>query len=882
MITAYQWYNIAQTTTINSSTGVRVEFGSNKILINASIDWANASISIQDANLSNALTASVRLRTNGIYYYLDIKVNQSFDTNYNIELYDNTFWSKSTSVSNLAGTTLCVIDDILSSSSPNTGESLWMEDENGDLVPKPKADGTPRGVWTNSFLSAGGLNPDAGEGGGGGLKEFSIIFNGTRYNSSNGVAIINGDYATIDDIDTTLQGYFTNGVAKEAAKVSNIFKIIFNGTTYEYNGSVGKEINFSDLNIVSALGTTPVNRAKADESGNNIQSTYATKTALQDFIDKIEKYFTFGNDNIKANYGLWTDHYLSAGGQNTNGDIGGITEVTAQMITDALGYTPISPSDKLPNPYALVINGQRYDGSSEVVVDISGGSGTNDWNDIINKPTTLSGYGITDALSTSGGTIEAYDAFPLTIKVSTYSNLLTFITDNNTERTVIGYYASSTRGSEFRNATSGSYIGITDEGTPHYNGNTLYHTGNFNPANYLPLSGGTLTAFDSPLALSSTSARVFQLFKVGTSNKGSIGYANGLMYIGNDTGNYARIGVNDNGIPQYWSDNNAANAQTLIHSGNIGDYAALSYGEIGANSVKGNASGYTYAINGGKVSGGFISAGLSSYGFQLNGDDETDALYYRGYTPNGYNTWKTIAFTDSNVLHAQNLTHSNGIAGATVASNGYILIGTTENRGNRLAVNAFTGPQSLGSIINGVHFGNIGEGYGTYFWTQGSGNGFIQQGRNDGYTDAYNLCVQPLGGNVLIGTTADNGAKLQVNGNISASGDITAGSDVRYKTRLYDVSVDIDTIANAPLFDFKWNDREDDNIHLGTTAQYWAETSFKHAVRPTNNDKLWTMSYGQIAMANTIVIARKVVNHEERIKQLEKEITRLKKEQYEY
>jgi hypothetical protein len=138
------------------------------------------------------------------------------------------------------------------------------------------------------------------------------------------------------------------------------------------------------------------------------------------------------------------------------------------------------------------------------------------------------------------------------------------------------------------------------------------------------------------------------------------------------------------------------------------------------------------------------------------------------------------------------------------------------------------------------------------------------------------------GGNVLIGTTTDNGAKLQVNGNIYASGDITAGSDARYKTRLYDVSVDIDTIANAPLFDFKWNDREDDNIHLGTTAQYWANTAFKHAVRPTNDDRLWTMSYGQIAMANSIIIARKVVNHEERIKQLEEEIKRLKKEQYEY
>jgi hypothetical protein len=55
-------------------------------------------------------------------------------------------------------------------------------------------------------------------------------------------------------------------------------------------------------------------------------------------------------------------------------------------------------------------------------------------------------------------------------------------------------------------------------------------------------------------------------------------------------------------------------------------------------------------------------------------------------------------------------------------------------------------------------------------WTYANGMGLIQQ---QAFTSAttYPISLQPFGGNVLIGTTTDNGhSKLQVNGNISASG----------------------------------------------------------------------------------------------------------------
>lgn len=113
-------------------------------------------------------------------------------------------------------------------------------------------------------------------------------------------------------------------------------------------------------------------------------------------------------------------------------------------------------------------------------------------------------------------------------------------------------------------------------------------------------------------------------------------------------------------------------------------------------------------------------------------------------------------------------------------------------------------------------------------------------------------------------------ANTNVTGDIYATGDITAGSDARYKSKLQDVAVDVEVIANAPLFDYRWIDgREDNRTHLGTTAQYWAETNFRNAVIPTDNEKLWTMSYSQIAMGNTIVLARELLPIKRKVSEID-------------
>lgn len=122
--------------------------------------------------------------------------------------------------------------------------------------------------------------------------------------------------------------------------------------------------------------------------------------------------------------------------------------------------------------------------------------------------------------------------------------------------------------------------------------------------------------------------------------------------------------------------------------------------------------------------------------------------------------------------------HFNSTAGTedgnsiNLLSNGNVLIHTMKDWGFNLAVRTICSNKTSGILGQGggAFFGNIDEGYGTAIWTQGNGNGYIQQGRSNGEAVSYNLVMQHLGGNVLIGTTDDDGHKLRVSGRIKGTG----------------------------------------------------------------------------------------------------------------
>ena len=113
--------------------------------------------------------------------------------------------------------------------------------------------------------------------------------------------------------------------------------------------------------------------------------------------------------------------------------------------------------------------------------------------------------------------------------------------------------------------------------------------------------------------------------------------------------------------------------------------------------------------------------------------------------------------------------------------------------------------------------------------------------------------------------------------NIYATGAITALSDARKKDITGEAGVTVEQIAHAPAVQFLWKDKErrKDGQQVGTLAQYW-QTVLPEVVSDKGGEL--SMQYGVAALVSAIVTARKVVDHERRITELEKENERLKEE----
>ena len=107
---------------------------------------------------------------------------------------------------------------------------------------------------------------------------------------------------------------------------------------------------------------------------------------------------------------------------------------------------------------------------------------------------------------------------------------------------------------------------------------------------------------------------------------------------------------------------------------------------------------------------------------------------------------------------------------------------------------------------------------------------------------------------------------------ISARGADTS-SDIRLKRDLRPLSLSVDDIAKAPAVSFRWRDTGREAI--GSVAQYWRPL-VPQAVHE-RDDRL-TLEYGPLALTGLTIVARKVMSHEERIRQLEQENAELRKE----
>ena len=152
----------------------------------------------------------------------------------------------------------------------------------------------------------------------------------------------------------------------------------------------------------------------------------------------------------------------------------------------------------------------------------------------------------------------------------------------------------------------------------------------------------------------------------------------------------------------------------------------------------------------------------------------------------------------------------------------------------------------IGSEVNYgyVYFQDIASQSGVSYWT-------IQQ------SGAANFA-----GTVTVGNLASNG---YVTALVQSS-----SSDERMKNIIEHFALSVEDIAGAPIVKFTWKFGEDKAIHAGSIAQYWQNVLPESVLEV---DGKLSLQYGVLALLSAISLARTVVNHEQRIARLEKELS---------
>ena len=257
----------------------------------------------------------------------------------------------------------------------------------------------------------------------------------------------------------------------------------------------------------------------------------------------------------------------------------------------------------------------------------------------------------------------------------------------------------------------------------------------------------------------------------------------------------------------------------------------------------------------------------------------TDTTWVRVY--NG----KSI-YADSGVIRTDNYFDRRGYAGTSWNDGiGAYNVGLTENSAQTpiiVAYNATRGGSAASTgdnrlfaleLLNSggkLHFAFGGENkFEMTSWGDLSATGNI--GANGSISAQGNITAGQ--GNI----SASNGkvyGKVGVHsdGYVSAKGQNTS-SDARLKRNLTPFEIELNKIANAPSVGFDWLDGTHD---LGSIAQYWHGVN--PLLTPKDPDGYLTLQYGKTALLASITIAKKVMSHEERIAELERENEELRAE----
>ena len=298
---------------------------------------------------------------------------------------------------------------------------------------------------------------------------------------------------------------------------------------------------------------------------------------------------------------------------------------------------------------------------------------------------------------------------------------------------------------------------------------------------YLPLSGGTLTGNISTKSFKSGTDSLGFYLEANSNlglriqyNKSTTGsdydqllLQNGVLKFNSKevihSGNYNSYAptLTGTGASGTWGISISGNAATATNADTLDDLHAADFAKVKNHIVSGtdvNSIGYGVTDDGNMYYGPMATFGTADYFIEIQSPYNKPELYYRQYNTNGYSDKKQFAFTDSNVASATKLQTQRTLWGKP-----------------------FDGSADVS--------GNISMGYSKIYWLNDANNYYIDidnagQASYKAYFGHifYTHGVQRLlihdSGNILIGTTTDNGYKLQVNGSERVYGDLIVDGEV--------------------------------------------------------------------------------------------------------
>ena len=224
-------------------------------------------------------------------------------------------------------------------------------------------------------------------------------------------------------------------------------------------------------------------------------------------------------------------------------------------------------------------------------------------------------------------------------------------------------------------------------------------------------------------------------------------------------------------------------------------------------------------------------------------------------TPNGVEFSSTIYGTDFT---------GNAATATKLQTARTLTIGNTGKSFNGSANVSWTLSEIGAAAVDHVNHTNI-----EFFPGTASGHGgYIDFHFNNSSADYTSRIIEYQSGKLQF--EASNG--FVFNAAITASNFI-ATSDMRLKDVTgEDAVLDAEVIADAPLFRFRWKEREDGTEYIGTSAQYWQERCPQVVC---DADGRLGVDYGALGVAAGVSLAREVVELRARVKTLEDRLARM-------